>query len=112
MAIQIMNKLAAKIYLIMVVTLVSFGACAQDELNDGPGIISGEKGQFSLTNLFEKKNKIGEKVASSLVSISDAQEFDLFKLWTQSKSANDPTYQEFRLWLEYQEYLHLKKMGK
>ena len=101
MAIHIMNKSAAKIYLIIGVTLVSFGAYAQDELNDGPGILSGEKGQFSLTDLFKNKDKVDERIHSSLVTITDAQEFDLFKQWTQSKSENNVDFY-LEYWHHYQ----------
>ena len=93
------------------VVLISFGTNAQDELNDGPGILSGEKGQFSLNQLFANKEKSKQIIPSSLVT-TDAQEFDLFKQWTQSKSENDATYQEFRLWLKYQEYLQQQTKGK
>ena len=96
--------------------LVSFVTHAQDELNDGPGILSGEKGQFSLSELFANKEKTEEKtdgkILSSSVNTTDIQEFDLFKKWTQSKSENDATYQEFRLWLKYQEYLQQQIKGQ
>jgi hypothetical protein len=112
MAKHLMCQSATKIYFMIGVILFSFGAYAQDELNDGPGILSGEKGQFSLSNLFEKKDKVDEKTAYTLDTTSNAQEFNLYKQWTQSKSANDATYQEFKLWLQYQEYLQLQKVGK
>ena len=112
MAKHIMTKSTVKIYFMIGLILVSFGALAQDELNDGPGILSGEKGQFSLTDLFKNKDKVDKKIHSSLVTITDAQEFDLFKQWTQSKSENNATYQEFRLWLKYQEYLQRQTQGK
>jgi hypothetical protein len=114
-------KLTTGIYFILGLTFTSPSVYAQDELNDGPGILSGEKGHFSLSELFESNEKV-DAITSAITSAkidatadtaptlaitkTDAQEFGLFKQWTQSKADNDAAYLEFKLWAKYQDYLN------
>ena len=132
---------------------VSGPVLAQEEL-EGPGIFSGEKGEFSLSDIFsdkeadskaqvpaQEKNSAMEqtqanpqqktsgtivKPAENTLSNSSAvakanpanqtnthasskqDEFTLFKAWKSAKAENSPAYQEFLLWLEFQEYKHKK----
>ncbi|MBN26650.1 MAG: hypothetical protein CL578_16570 [Alteromonadaceae bacterium] len=126
-------------------------ALAQEEL-EGPGIFSGEKGEFSLSDIFsdkesdskaqaQEKNSAKEhtqanpqqKTSGTIVkpaenthsnssavakknpanqtnthASSELDEFALFKAWKSAKAENSPAYQEFFLWLEFQEYKHKK----
>ncbi|MAD14870.1 MAG: hypothetical protein CL579_02150 [Alteromonadaceae bacterium] len=106
---------------------VSGPALAQEEL-EGPGIFSGEKGEFSLSEIFSDKEETSmeqEKVSGPIVQSNDNQqnnnsseistanrsqsapetdEFTLFKAYKMAKSNNTPAYREFLLWLEYQDY--------
>ena len=130
---------------------VSGPALAQEEL-EGPGIFSGEKGEFSLSDIFsdkeadskaqaQEKNSAREqtqanpqqKTSGTIVkpatntqsnssavakanpanqtnthASSEQDEFALFKAWKSAKAENSPAYQEFLLWLEFQEYKHKK----
>ncbi|MDO6560931.1 hypothetical protein [Paraglaciecola chathamensis] len=136
---------------------VSGPALAQEEL-EGPGIFSGEKGEFSLSDIFsdkeadskaqaqaqapaQEKNSAKEqtqanpqqKTSGTIVkpatnthsnnsavakanpanqtntlASSELDEFALFKAWKSAKAENSPAYQEFLLWLEFQEYKHKK----
>ena len=143
----------------MFAVLLSFSgpALAQEEL-EGPGIFSGEKGEFSLSDIFsdkeadskaqaqaqaqaQEKNSAKEqtqanpqqKTSGTIVkpaenthsnssavakknpanqtnthASSEQDEFALFKAWKSAKAENSPAYQEFLLWLEFQEYKHKK----
>ena len=106
---------------------VSGPALAQEEL-EGPGIFSGEKGEFSLSEIFSDKEETPmeqEKASGPIVQSNDNQqnnnsseistanrsqsapetdEFTLFKAYKMAKSNNTPAYREFLLWLEYQDY--------
>jgi len=92
--------------------LVCSKTYANDELSDGPGVFTGKKGEFSLSQLTASK-----KIESPKSSISGEEkpqekdvsgvenEFELFKLWSHSKTEFTADYQEFLLWLKYQQYL-------
>ncbi|GAC31024.1 hypothetical protein [Paraglaciecola polaris] len=106
---------------------------AQEEL-DGPGVFSGEKGEFSLSKIFAEKTTDDVKPAAknyqaigatvqnnhsetykTVSSLSNSQavlpksdEFEMFKSWRAAKEQNTDDYQEFKLWLEYQDYKHKK----
>lgn len=117
----------------MFAVLLSFSgpALAQEEL-EGPGIFSGEKGEFSLSEIFSDKEETSmeqEKASGPIVQSNDNQhnnvsseisttnraqsapetdEFTLFKAYKMAKSNNTPAYREFLLWLEYQDYRNSK----
>ncbi|MBJ2137863.1 hypothetical protein JEU11_15490 [Paraglaciecola chathamensis] len=130
---------------------ISGPALAQEEL-EGPGIFSGEKGEFSLSEIFSDKESDSKAQAQEKNSAKDQtqansqqknsgtivkptanthsnssaiaqanpanqtntqapselDEFALFKAWKSAKAENSPAYQEFLLWLEFQEYKHKK----
>lgn len=141
----------------MFAVLLSFSgpALAQEEL-EGPGIFSGEKGEFSLSDIFSDKESDSKAQAQAQAQEKDSakeqtqanpqqktsgtivkpatnthsnssavakanpanqtnthasskqDEFALFKAWKSAKAENSPAYQEFLLWLEFQEYKHKK----
>lgn len=89
---------------------LSFSVFADNELDDGPGLFSGKKGEFTLlktenykdkeeTN--KKANKETQDVKLTKHDMSQKKEFMLFKNWKQHKEHNTETYQEFLLWIEY-----------
>jgi hypothetical protein len=115
---------------------VSGTATAQEEL-DGPGLFSGEKGEFSLGSMFSEKetaqtegqqkagnandkpeNNVAHGSCTPTHKNSVAQantqttvnqdEFALFKAWKKAKAESSPAYQEFLIWLEFQDYKHKK----
>lgn len=115
----------------LITLAVTSNALAQEEL-EGPGVFSGEKGEFSLSKIFsdkDVKNTPTPKASGSIQSENDASdnakpnptstnqlpgasqqvdEFALFKAWKLAKSKNDSDYQEFKLWLEYKHYQQQK----
>ncbi|QHJ10527.1 hypothetical protein FX988_00741 [Paraglaciecola mesophila] len=130
---------------------VSGPILAQEEL-EGPGIFSGDKGEFSLSKMFSDKESDSKaqaqekdsakeqtqanpqpKTSGTIVKptgnthsnngavvqaapanktnahvSSELDEFTLFKEWKLAKAKNSSAYQEFLLWLEFQEYKHKK----
>lgn len=81
----------------------SFSALADNELDDGPGIFSGEKGVFTLIKTDKNpsnKNKMTSK------KLSQTDEFELFKTWKEQKDKNSESYQEFLLWVEYKKVIN------
>lgn len=77
---------------------------ASDELDTGPGIFSGEKGEFVLFGKNNKKNKF-EEITTAPEPTNHAQnEFELFKEWKQGRELQTDDYKEFLLWLEYKEF--------
>lgn len=89
----------SRIFLVCSVIACMFSAFShsQGELNEGPGVFSGEKGEVSLSKLF--------KDSRDEISLGDKNEFEQFKRWEKLKSTNDPRYQEFQIWVKYQKYL-------
>lgn len=106
---------------------VSTAPLAQEEL-EGPGVFSGEKGEFSLRKMFSGKEaptqdqvqaQAKEQNNNSTVTGADAKptalgatarkdEFSQFKAYKVAKTNNSPAYQEFLLWLEFQDYKNNK----
>ena len=94
----------------VVITLLSFSVFADNELDDGPGLFSGKKGEYTLlkTGKYgaeeENKQKAKEETKDTNLTkhdMSQKKEFMLFKNWKQHKEHNTETYQEFLLWIEY-----------
>ena len=90
--------------------------------NRGPGVFTGESGEFSLSDFFSKEKKTQDKAPATTSSAnmtpttvtptnppaidnSSFEDFELFKAWRQAKDANSQTYQEFQEWRAYQQYL-------
>ncbi|MGH1440608.1 MAG: hypothetical protein ACRBBR_10880 [Cellvibrionaceae bacterium] len=94
----------------------------------GPGILTGDKGEFSFTDLFNQdKNAVEEKkVARSQTSqdrplqhqkqyqeeqavnsSGSAQQpsFEEYKAWQRAVEPGTQSYEEYKEWRQYQEYL-------
>lgn len=97
-------------------TILGFAATfahAQDGLDDGPGIFSGNADGISLSDLIKKErtsNKdknVQESIGGNQPStagisgVDQYTEFELFKEWKRAKSSQSSDYQEFSLWVEY-----------
>lgn len=121
-----MYKLIIASRLIALVSVIALGsvniAYAQQE-TDGPGLFSGEKGEFSLNSLFAgdgdpqkteqhtdgKADEGDGKHSLSQGNTNHSDEFEQYKQWKSAKSTNNAEYQEFLLWLEYQQYQQQKE---
>ena len=128
-----------KSVVVMLLGAYSVSIVADDGLTPGPGIFSGEKGQFSLSKALNKSSKevkeqpseevlksIESKVPSdsvgrqSAVSLSDnaaakkaakteLSEFQLYKEWRKFKADGSGDYNEFQQWLQYRSLLNSAK---
>lgn len=83
-------------------------AQAQEELNEGGGILSDENGQLSLSSLFqttttdksmkkELKKELKKGLKKELKCTSQQ-----FEEWRDSKAKNNERYQEFLLWVAFE----------
>ncbi|MGH1439166.1 MAG: hypothetical protein ACRBBR_03550 [Cellvibrionaceae bacterium] len=86
-----------------------------NELTSGPGLFSGEDGQFSLSGfLFGEDKKKSEKPSNAnepreVKNLGQVGEFEMYKAWRKTKEGNSPDYQDFKYWMEYQEYLRTQQ---
>ena len=71
-------------------------AQAQEELNDGGGILSDENGQLSLSSLFQ--NTATDTLVKKEVKCTSEQ----FQEWRDSKAKNNERDQEFLLWVAFE----------
>ncbi len=75
-------------------------AQAQEELNEGGGILSDENGQLSLSSLFQTTttDKLMKKEMKNELQCTSQQ----FQEWRDSKAKNNERYQEFLLWVAFE----------
>lgn len=100
--------------LTLAVLSISSNTKANDEydaiLVDGPGVLSGDKGQFDIQHLFGDKQQISQPETKPVTSRSTEEqstgttEFKEFKHWQQAKQAQTAEYQEFLDWRAYLQY--------
>jgi hypothetical protein len=99
---------------------------ADDNLTPGPGLFSGNSGEFSLTRLIGNKsakndqtandeNQMLETVATSNYrrdrkthKSDEKTDFEAYKEWHKLHQQNPDLYDNFEVWLEYQSYLKTK----
>lgn len=100
----------------------STNSSADDGLTPGPGLFSGESGEFNLNKLVDgkTKTKTNSKVrqgdtptlegttASGVTKDAvgtEADNFSAYKEWRKLNESNPEVYDNFDVWLEYQTYL-------
>jgi hypothetical protein len=117
-------KATAKVTIVVLFILLS--ACAAPKIGSvpeqvepdvptGPGILTGDTGEFSVSDFFdpEKKNKnrsrditvTGSDVDIPAIDLDSFEEFERFKAWRRAQEVGSIEYQE---WLDYQDFLRLK----
>lgn len=100
--------------MLVVLFAPTFGAIADDDLELGPGVFTGEKGSFTIfkTDKSAKTEKPTKKeIIESLTdskNLSQKEEFELFKIWKKLKDEKSESYQEFLLWVEYKKVVNHK----
>jgi len=123
--------------LLMLLLCVHTHTLADDELDTGPGVFSGKSGAFSLfKSSKEKQDNVQGGVENSTprdeqsttqntaqstvkntiqsheqhrdITPTKKDEFSLFKQWKAEKKHHTIDYQEFLLWVEYQQYVKNK----
>ncbi|KJS33225.1 MAG: hypothetical protein VR64_03170 [Desulfatitalea sp. BRH_c12] len=91
---------------------------SDNEIPKGPGLFSGEKGEFKLYDDSRKVEAPARQMATPPAPGSaeeaefrefqewrkDQKAFEEFKQWKQSGGQNSADYEEFRDWQRWQEY--------
>ncbi len=76
----------------------------------GPGVLSGSKGGFSVSEIFssEKKRKVGGATAYDVdlpaMDQDSFEEYERFKAWRRSQNPGTEEFKEYQEWQEYQKY--------
>ncbi|MFT6102245.1 MAG: hypothetical protein ACJATV_001155 [Granulosicoccus sp.] len=78
----------------------------------GPGVFSGEKGTFNVSEAFDedkKKLKSGgyyilDLDGSPRMSEEEFKEFESFRAWLSSREQGTEEYKEYEAWKAYQQY--------
>ena len=72
----------------------------------GPGIFSDEEGNTTLKWSTDKNQPSVEAAEVSSTTMDDKAEFEQFKRWNKLRTEDKESkeYQEFLLWLSYQEF--------
>jgi hypothetical protein len=82
----------------------------------GPGLFSGAKGEFSLTDYFsdekkaarQKQNSTDYNVNIPAIDPQSFEDFESFKAWRRAQEPGSANYQEYQDWRAYQQYLRFK----
>lgn len=113
-----------KFKLMLLCFSLGIGACATgpyEEREDpqapsGPGVFSGEKGEFSLTDFFSEEKKAErakQQLSNNNINVpaideQSFEDFENFKAWRRAQEPGSENYQEYQDWRAYQEYRRLK----
>ena len=88
---------------------------------EGPGLFTGEKGEFSLSDYFSEEAKAERarkryryyptdaNVDIPAIDPESFEEFELFKAWRRAQDPNSQNYQDYQDWRAYQQYLRYKE---
>ncbi len=118
---------ASKYFVITLTVISTFSyntnSLADDNLTPGPGLFSGDSGEFSLSQLISSKptttdhttkheSQMLETVATSSYERDrktnngdEKTDFEAYKEWHKLHQQNPELYDNFEVWLEYQSYL-------
>jgi predicted small lipoprotein YifL len=115
------TRVAAAIMLLSLTACSLFGPLGpvpeqvQNDVPTGPGLLTGESGEFSVSDFFdpEKRNKnrsrditvTGSDVDIPAIDLDSFEEFERFKAWRRAQEVGSIDYQD---WLDYQDFLRLK----
>jgi predicted small lipoprotein YifL len=115
------TRVAAAIMLLSLTACSLFGPLGpvpeqvQNDVPTGPGLFTGESGEFSVSDFFdpEKRNKnrsrditvTGSDVDIPAIDLDSFEEFERFKAWRRAQEVGSIDYQD---WLDYQDFLRLK----
>jgi len=81
----------------------------------GPGLLSGDKGSFSVSEAFgnESARKIGGATAYDVdlpaMDQKSFEEYERFKEWRRAQQPDSTEYKEYLEWQEYQRYRRYKQ---
>lgn len=110
---------------LVILISVGFIGCAVGPVEDqvdpsepeGPGFLSGDKGELSLSDFFSKEKQAERRQQQSsnsadinIPAIDEAsfEEFESFKEWRRAQQPDSDAYREYQEWREYQQYRRFK----
>lgn len=113
-----MNSLSLKLTVLLLVlgsTACSLGPVEEDEdpsAPSGPGVFTGDKGEFSVNDLFdEEKKRLGgggyyilDLEGAPPMSQQEFKEFESFRAWLKSREEGTDEYKEYESWKAFQQY--------
>lgn len=91
-----------------------------DAYISGPGVLTGDKGGFTFSDIFGSDDEKRKKGAggSAYATASDInlpaideesfEDFENFKAWRRAQQPGSASYQEYQDWRAYQQYRRLK----
>lgn len=101
------------------------GTPAEDQSDasepEGPGLLTGDKGELSLSDFFSKEKQAERRQQQSsnsadinIPAIDEAsfEEFESFKEWRRAQQPDSDAYREYQEWREYQQYRRFKARQK
>ncbi len=120
----IFTEIGRKICLLLPLVVV---ACSTQEATEGdylqgadgeffgPGLVTGDKGAFSVDDVFSGKNNNGTIGGATAYDVDlpsmdqkSFEEYQRFKKWRRSQTPDSPEAREYQEWKEYQEYRRYK----
>jgi hypothetical protein len=124
------QKQVASLIIVGSVLFFSASALADDGLTPGPGLFSGESGEFSLTAMLDLKsakpredlqqpedniiNTRSSKFATQR-SVKNSKtevqvaDFKSYQEWRELRDADPELYTDFKMYLDYKAFLKLQK---
>ena len=118
-----MSRLVSLLLLASSITACSVGPYEEHQRTadpQGPGLFSGEKGEFSYSDYFSPEAQQRRARESGNYYLSDNnivmptidpqsfEDFENFKAWRRAQDPESPKYQEYQDWRAYQQYLRFK----
>jgi hypothetical protein len=112
---------------LLILVFLSVSACSLQEATDadhhsandgyvgGPGVLSGGKGAFSVSEIFSSKSNakgVGGATAYDVdlpaMDQKSFGEYERFKKWSRSQQSGSAEAREYQEWKEFQEYRRYK----
>ncbi len=96
---------------------LNINAFADDGLTPGPGLFSGESGEFNLGKILHNDKQVSSsdrQVLKQVVASTDTNStvresnYSAYKEWRELHEQNPNLYDSFDVWLEYKTYLKQK----
>lgn len=123
------QKQSALMIIVGSILFVSASALADDGLTPGPGLFSGESGEFSLTAMLDlkpaKPREDLQQLENSIIKTKSSKfangrsvknrktevqvaDFKTYQEWRQLHDSDPELYTDFKMYLDYKAFLELK----
>lgn len=137
MVVEFVDGLTMKLYVYLFVVFFSVGGCSvgpyeepeDPQVPEGPGVLTGDSGEFSFADYKRKREKKIQDEAKELatqqgyyysvpgsaysgpapaIDENSFEEFELFKAWRRAQDPSSPEHRDFQDWRAFQEYRRYK----